>query len=89
MNKKIWFVLVDILSYDSYRAGFLAILDQFNGLEELVKREDRLPVLLEVCQDLKASMPESQSMNESEAFLRWKVLEIMLAQPEITEDSKN
>uniref|UniRef100_UPI004057A619 hypothetical protein n=1 Tax=Acetatifactor sp. TaxID=1872090 RepID=UPI004057A619 len=79
---------IDMIFYDTYQEGFEAVLEHFNGLQELLKREDAGSYLLTRYSNENLLMTLN-SNNDSEKFydlLDVIYIETLLAQPEIAED---
>lgn len=78
---------IDMIFYNTYQDGFETVRDNFNGLQELLKRKDSGDCLLETYKNF--NLPQILSIdNEDEKFdesLELLYLETILAQPEITE----
>lgn len=70
----------DLIVWNSYRQGFDAVKSQFNGLEELVNREDGAQKLLEKMQSIPVVM--STANIDHEQYMRPLYLDVLLAQPE-------
>jgi hypothetical protein len=75
---------VDLIAWNSYGQGFDAVKSQFNGLDELVNREDGAQKLLEKLQSFSAITKfdvNSRSFDSSQ-YMHPYFLEVLLAQPE-------
>lgn len=75
--------LIDMYAYDSFEQGFSAVSSNFNGLKELLKREDAASKLLEKYKVTKESKGVKKA--SSDEMLDLKNLEIILEQSEIKE----
>ncbi|MDR0603929.1 MAG: hypothetical protein LBG80_06470 [Bacteroidales bacterium] len=75
--------LTDILFCDNYQQGFEALVTEFNGFQELLKRQDLINTLLKKYKSLSTNLTAFQSQNNVEQgrfIFRHFVLEFMLAQ---------
>lgn len=82
---------IDMIFYNSYQDGFEVVKDNFNGLQELLNREDSGSCLLDVYRNVNL-VQIINSNNEDEKFddsLNMLYLETILAQPEISETLSN
>lgn len=70
----------DLFVINTYRQGFLKVYSEFNGLQELVGREEAALGLLQKYKAMKIGDPET--------VLDLKFIEILLAQREITEKTE-
>ena len=78
---------VDMIFYDTYQDGYEVVRDNFNGLQELLGREDSGEYLLDTYKNIELAQiltisDEDTKFNES---LQMLYLETILAQPEVTE----
>ncbi len=75
----------DIFAFDKLQEGFESVTSGFNGLQELLKREDRGTKLLEKYSDLNpAKIDQTWALEEKGAYAaKFYYLEILLAQNSI------
>ncbi len=66
-------LLIDMYLFDDYEEGFNAVLNDFNGLQELMSRDDLIEVLFNKYENLELS--ESADFNEVASL---ELLEMML-----------
>lgn len=71
---------VDLIAWDTYATGFKAVKSQFNGLDELVSREDGAQKLVEKMQEIPV-VTNARSVDH-EQYIRPLYLDVLLAQPE-------
>lgn len=71
---------VDLIAWNTYEQGFDAVSSYFNGLQELLIREDGAQKLLEKMQSIPVVM-STVSINH-EQYMQPLYLEVLLAQPE-------
>ena len=78
--------LSDIFYYDSYSMGFKAVVAGFNGLAELLKRQDAPAALAEYYKNIdftaKVDLADAKAVTRNSNY---NALEIILAQPEIND----
>ncbi|MDR3286841.1 MAG: hypothetical protein LBT27_05310 [Prevotellaceae bacterium] len=75
--------LIDILFCDNYQKGFEALVAEFNGFQELLKRKDLITVLLNKYKNLTTdvtSLRYQNSVEQGKFSFRHFVLEFMLTQ---------
>lgn len=79
---------IDMIFYDTYQDGFEVVLEHFNGLQELVNREDAGRCLLNAYKDMELSqiMSEVDENKKFEESLNLLYLETLLAQPKISKN---
>lgn len=82
---------IDMIFYNTYQEGYEVVRDNFNGLRELMSREDSGEYLLEAYKNVEFSeimsiSDEEEQFNES---LQLLYLETVLAQPAVTETLSN
>lgn len=73
-------LLVDMFAFDSYEEGFKAVRENFNGLAELVKREDAGTSLIQAYNELKSSGAKEEAKDDTEFKLT--AIKRLLAQSE-------
>lgn len=77
---------MDMIFYNSYQEGFEVVRDNFNGLQELLKRDDVSSNLIDIYRN--KNLTEIMTLNNEddkfEKSLELLYLETMLAQPEVT-----
>lgn len=73
-------LISDLFVFDSYEQGFKAVSSNFNGLSELVKREDAGTHLIQAYSELKSSQKKKKVSDETR--IKLMVLEILLTQNE-------
>ena len=71
---------VDLITWNTYEQGFDAVSSYFNGLQELLIREDGAQKLLEKMQSIPVVM-STVNINH-EQYMQPLYLEVLLAQPE-------
>lgn len=86
-EEMLWAVLkcpfmVELYVFDSYRAGFLHLYDQFPALGALTAREDYGGVLIDTYGHIPVAT--SETLAEDNYIFLLSVLEILVAQPEMT-----
>ena len=78
----------DMVFYSSYQSGFEVVKDHFNGLQELLRREDLTENLLNIYRGTDVnqllSLDEEQMFDET---LKLLFLETLLAQPEVRDSA--
>ncbi len=74
--------IIDVFAYNDIQAGFLKLLSEFNGLQELINRQDfSLVVFKEYASMNPEDIVELKTENAQSAFLfRLIYLEVLLAQ---------
>jgi hypothetical protein len=75
--------LTDILFFDNYQKGFEALVGEFNGFQELLKRKNLITVMLKKYKNLATDVTSLRSQNSVEQgrfTFRHFVLEFMLTQ---------
>jgi hypothetical protein len=81
--------LTDFLFANNYQEGFEALVAEFNGFRELLKRRDLTIVLLKKYNDMTSNVKNLNSMNEVEQgkfSFRHFILEFILAQDIVFEN---
>ena len=81
--------LTDIFFYDNYQLGFEALMNEFNGFQELIKRSDLINVLIKKSQNFKEDVRSIRLQNDIEIgrfSFRHFVLGFMLAQDIVLEN---
>ena len=76
--------LIDMLAYNTYEGGFQAVLEDFNGLQELVKREGAAKLLSKHMETAPVIL-NTRSVNNDvlyDSIMQSMFLDVMLAQPE-------
>ncbi len=76
--------LSNVFFYDSYEMGFHAVRNSFNGLDELMKREDAAECLIDFYKKIDFSV--SVDFSDAKSSIRasnYNAVEVILAQPEI------
>ena len=73
-------LMFDLTAWNTYSDGFRAVCKNFNGLRELLMREDRTEKLLEKYQE-HPIFANTRSVN-SNTLLQDMYLDVLLAQPE-------
>lgn len=73
---------IDVKAYNTNREGFLRVLEESSALQELLRRENSVGVLIDRYEDTKIETTTSILHNDNNFSEQWK-LEILLAQPEI------
>ena len=81
----------DMFFYDSYQSGFEVLSNHFNGLQELLKREDAGQYLIDTYKNV--NLMELMSISDEYEKFKYSLgvlyLETILAQPEIIETLSN
>lgn len=72
--------LGDILCYDKFSDGFQIVAKYYNGLSELISREDSAQILLEYIETI--SVQGLTSLDDKDIVKRGVYLDVLLAQPE-------
>lgn len=75
--------LMDIYAFDSLQAGFESVAERFNGLEELMKRDDAVYKILSKYKNLEVD--ESLDKKSEESIFILASLEVILGQDELIE----
>ena len=78
---------IDMMFYNTYQEGFDVIKEHFNGIDELLKRDDSSKYLLSKYrkQNTKTLLNIRSKEEQFESSLKLTYLETLLAQPEIIE----
>lgn len=76
-------LLIDILAYDSWNDGLEALSQDFNGIRELLNREDGAEKLLNAY--CKSEITDSESQTDLDEVLTIEFMEAALSQEEIIE----
>lgn len=78
--------MIDLFAFNSYRDGFLHVYSEFPALAALTAREDYSDALVSVYAEMPVASASSQDDEEmSDDIFNLSVLEILIAQPEMTE----
>lgn len=77
--------MIDLFAFNSYREGFLHVYSEFPALAALTAREDYSDVLVSMYRGLPVASASNQNDEEMyDNILNLSVLEILIAQPEMT-----
>lgn len=77
-------LMIDLLAYDSWNEGLQALSEDFNGLAELLSREDGADCLLEAYANLEIS--DKSKDTSIEEVLETEMIEAALSQEEVLEN---
>lgn len=73
----------DIFAYHDYQMGFKNMASAFNGLQELLKRKDLVPEVIQVYDNMDDLGPESNNVDNKWRFM---YMEMLLAQKQVIDN---